>query len=152
MSTCSRTNSLWKVRLENIGAEDIVDGNPRMILGLIWTIILRFQIQVGEETIFHLSVNYSIFFFFLLMSWTPHWHHYFDISTNFIIFPFLFPFSWKINMYMIYHISLLTFFLYKAHKTLCTYINLFLGNRDQRRRGWRGRGRSQKERQGQAHF
>ena len=26
-----------KVRLENIGAEDIVDGNPRMILGLIWT-------------------------------------------------------------------------------------------------------------------
>ena len=34
-----------KVRLENIGAEDIVDGNPRMILGLIWTIILRFQIQ-----------------------------------------------------------------------------------------------------------
>ena len=36
-----------KVRLENIGAEDIVDGNPRMILGLIWTIILRFQIQVG---------------------------------------------------------------------------------------------------------
>jgi hypothetical protein len=34
------------VRLENIGAEDIVDGNPRMILGLIWTIILRFQIQV----------------------------------------------------------------------------------------------------------
>ena len=38
-----------KVRLENIGAEDIVDGNPRMILGLIWTIILRFQIQVSVE-------------------------------------------------------------------------------------------------------
>jgi spectrin beta len=34
-----------KVNLENIGAEDIVDGNPRLILGLIWTIILRFQIQ-----------------------------------------------------------------------------------------------------------
>lgn len=33
------------VTLENIGAEDIVDGNPRLILGLIWTIILRFQIQ-----------------------------------------------------------------------------------------------------------
>ena len=32
-----------KVRVENIGAEDIVDGNPRMILGLIiiWTIILQ---------------------------------------------------------------------------------------------------------------
>ena len=30
-----------QVNLENIGAEDIVDGNPRLTLGLIWTIILR---------------------------------------------------------------------------------------------------------------
>ncbi|CAH1719477.1 unnamed protein product [Chironomus riparius] len=37
-----------KVRLESIGAEDIVDCNPRLILGLIWTIILRFQIQEIE--------------------------------------------------------------------------------------------------------
>ncbi|XP_046688428.1 LOW QUALITY PROTEIN: spectrin beta chain-like [Homalodisca vitripennis] len=37
-----------KVRLESIGAQDIVDGNPRLILGLIWTIILRFQIQEIE--------------------------------------------------------------------------------------------------------
>lgn len=34
------------VHLENIGAMDIVDGNPSLTLGLIWTIILRFQIQV----------------------------------------------------------------------------------------------------------
>ncbi|XP_061385003.1 spectrin beta chain, non-erythrocytic 1 isoform X2 [Danaus plexippus] len=45
-----------KVRLESIGAEDIVDCNPRLILGLIWTIILRFQIQeieidVDEENV-----------------------------------------------------------------------------------------------------
>ncbi|KAA3676090.1 spectrin beta [Paragonimus westermani] len=33
------------VHLENVGAHDIVDGNPRLTLGLIWTIILRFQIQ-----------------------------------------------------------------------------------------------------------
>lgn len=36
------------MRLESIGAEDIVDGNPRLILGLMWTIILRFQIQEIE--------------------------------------------------------------------------------------------------------
>ena len=35
-----------KVRLESIGAEDIVDGNPRLILGLIWTIIIRFPVCV----------------------------------------------------------------------------------------------------------
>ncbi|XP_065313937.1 intermediate filament protein A-like [Gordionus sp. m RMFG-2023] len=34
-----------KVHLENIGSEDIVDGNERLILGLIWTIILRYQID-----------------------------------------------------------------------------------------------------------
>ncbi|KAM3919502.1 spectrin beta chain, erythrocytic isoform 1-T2 [Leptodactylus fuscus] len=34
-----------KVHLENIGPHDIVNGNHRLILGLIWTIILRFQIQ-----------------------------------------------------------------------------------------------------------
>ncbi|XP_060790175.1 spectrin beta chain, erythrocytic isoform X5 [Neoarius graeffei] len=42
-----------RVHLENMGSHDIVDGNHRLILGLIWTIILRFQIQdivlpVGE--------------------------------------------------------------------------------------------------------
>jgi hypothetical protein len=34
------------VHLENIGALDIADGNSSLTLGLIWTIILRFQIQV----------------------------------------------------------------------------------------------------------
>ena len=34
-----------KVKLENISAENIVEGNPRLTLGLIWTLILRFQIQ-----------------------------------------------------------------------------------------------------------
>jgi spectrin beta len=33
------------VHLENLGSHDIVDGNARLTLGLIWTIILRFQIQ-----------------------------------------------------------------------------------------------------------
>lgn len=46
-----------RVHLENLGSHDIVDGNPRLTLGLIWTIILRFQIQditieeeVNQET------------------------------------------------------------------------------------------------------
>eukprot|EP00106_Octopus_bimaculoides_P014006 XP_014781448.1 PREDICTED: spectrin beta chain-like [Octopus bimaculoides] len=40
-----------KVHLENMGAHDIVDGSARLTLGLIWTIILRFQIQdIIEET------------------------------------------------------------------------------------------------------
>ncbi|XP_033933320.1 spectrin beta chain, non-erythrocytic 1-like [Pseudochaenichthys georgianus] len=34
-----------RVHLENMGCHDIVDGNHRLTLGLIWTIILRFQIQ-----------------------------------------------------------------------------------------------------------
>lgn len=33
------------VRLVSIGAEEIVDGNLKMTLGMIWTIILRFAIQ-----------------------------------------------------------------------------------------------------------
>ena len=33
------------VKLVSIGAEEIVDGNTKMTLGLIWTIILRFAIQ-----------------------------------------------------------------------------------------------------------
>ena len=40
--------SMFQVYFENIGAEDIMDGNSRLILGLIWTIILRFQIQEIE--------------------------------------------------------------------------------------------------------
>uniref|UniRef100_G1SN11 Spectrin beta chain n=1 Tax=Oryctolagus cuniculus TaxID=9986 RepID=G1SN11_RABIT len=40
-----------RVHLENMGSHDIVDGNHRLTLGLIWTIILRFQIQdISVET------------------------------------------------------------------------------------------------------
>lgn len=36
-----------RVHLENMGSHDIVDGNHRLVLGLIWTIILRFQVRTG---------------------------------------------------------------------------------------------------------
>ncbi|KAL1991723.1 hypothetical protein VTN49DRAFT_5031 [Thermomyces lanuginosus] len=38
------------IQITNIGAEDIVDGNRKIILGLIWTLILRFTISdINEE-------------------------------------------------------------------------------------------------------
>lgn len=38
------------IQLTNIGAEDVVDGNRKIILGLIWTLILRFTIsEINEE-------------------------------------------------------------------------------------------------------
>jgi hypothetical protein len=35
------------VKLVSIGAEEIVDGNVKMTLGMIWTIILRFAIHIS---------------------------------------------------------------------------------------------------------
>jgi hypothetical protein len=35
--------------LVNIGAEDIHAGNSNIILGLIWTLILKYQISLGED-------------------------------------------------------------------------------------------------------
>ena len=37
--------------MESIGAEDIVDGIPRLIMGLMWTIILRFEIEDIQEEV-----------------------------------------------------------------------------------------------------
>jgi len=37
------------LKLVNIGPEDIHDGNKRIILGLIWSLILRYQINMGME-------------------------------------------------------------------------------------------------------
>lgn len=49
-----------KVKLVNIRPEDIVDGNRKLILGLIWTIILHFQVislaQFNRIKIFHYLV------------------------------------------------------------------------------------------------
>ena len=44
-NTLTDRNTITGVRLVSIGAEEIVDGNIKMTLGMIWTIILRFAIQ-----------------------------------------------------------------------------------------------------------
>ncbi|XP_060105160.1 spectrin beta chain, non-erythrocytic 1 isoform X3 [Heteronotia binoei] len=57
-----------RVHLENMGSHDIVDGNHRLTLGLIWTIILRFQIQdisvdhPDEKSIITYVVTYYHYF------------------------------------------------------------------------------------------
>lgn len=35
---------IFQVKLVNIRNDDITDGNPKLTLGLIWTIILHFQV------------------------------------------------------------------------------------------------------------
>jgi filamin len=36
------------LRLESIGPEDIMEGKEKLTLGMIWTLILRYQINIGE--------------------------------------------------------------------------------------------------------
>lgn len=49
-----------RVHLENLGSHDIVDGNPRLTLGLIWTIILRFQVKINFDSKVFFSLKLSI--------------------------------------------------------------------------------------------
>uniref|UniRef100_A0A8C9Y9F7 Actinin, alpha 1 n=1 Tax=Sander lucioperca TaxID=283035 RepID=A0A8C9Y9F7_SANLU len=49
------------VKLVSIGAEEIVDGNAKMTLGMIWTIILRFAIQdISVEGIGTYSIPHNL--------------------------------------------------------------------------------------------
>lgn len=48
MRTFLLSSPLFQHKLESIGGQDIVDGNGTLILGLIWTIILRFQVSLGH--------------------------------------------------------------------------------------------------------
>ena len=44
-----------EIKLVNIRGEDIVDGNPKLTLGLIWTIILHFQVGKRIHNISHFA-------------------------------------------------------------------------------------------------
>ena len=46
-------NILFQVKLVNIRSEDIVDGNPKLTLGLIWTIILHYQVRQWTMYLFY---------------------------------------------------------------------------------------------------
>ena len=39
---------VFQIKLVNIRPEDIVDGNPKLTLGLVWTIILHFQVSPAQ--------------------------------------------------------------------------------------------------------
>jgi len=36
---------IFQVKLVNISSNDIVDGNPKLTLGLVWSIILHWQVS-----------------------------------------------------------------------------------------------------------
>ena len=73
----------------SIGAEEIVDGNLKMTLGMIWTIILRFAIQdisveemtakeglllwCQRKTAPYKNVNVQNFHISFKVSWTIGW-------------------------------------------------------------------------------
>ncbi|CAH3870841.1 unnamed protein product [Pieris brassicae] len=44
-----------RIKLVNINAADLVDGRPAVVLGLIWTIILYFQIEENSRALEYLS-------------------------------------------------------------------------------------------------
>eukprot|EP00040_Diaphanoeca_grandis_P044422 m.12257 g.12257 ORF g.12257 m.12257 type:complete len:520 (-) comp9231_c0_seq1:408-1967(-) len=46
LGTCFKFMAENDVKLVNIGPEDINDGNPKLVLGLIWTLIAKFTISV----------------------------------------------------------------------------------------------------------
>ena len=57
-----------EIKLVNIRGEDIVDGNPKLTLGLIWTIILHFHVGnsytysviLGRNNLFVVLINVRI--------------------------------------------------------------------------------------------
>lgn len=48
-----------RIKLVNINPSDIVDGRPAVVLGLIWTIILYFQIEENSRILHYLNENIS---------------------------------------------------------------------------------------------
>jgi nesprin-1 len=62
LSNCNTALEFLKskrIKLVNINASDVVDGRPAVVLGLIWTIILYFQIEENTRVLEKLGTRFS---------------------------------------------------------------------------------------------
>lgn len=55
-----------RIKLVNINATDLVDGRPPVVLGLIWTIILYFQVSIAFARMIYINELLNNNFFFEL--------------------------------------------------------------------------------------
>lgn len=64
----SPPSSRSQVKLVNIRNDDITDGNPKLTLGLIWTIILHFQVSAWVAA-YEVHTFTPALLLFLLAAW-----------------------------------------------------------------------------------
>ena len=48
---------VFQIKLVNINASDVVDGKSAVVLGLIWTIILYFQVRIFVESFIYIFAS-----------------------------------------------------------------------------------------------
>ena len=62
-------NIFFQIKIVNIRSDEIVDGNPKLTLGLIWTIILHFQVSLSIVfVLFRIPFTHLDCFTFLVFS------------------------------------------------------------------------------------
>ena len=55
----------------NINSSDIVDGKPTVILGLIWTLILNFEVRLSVTSLMHYCTVTTTTFNFVYPAYFP---------------------------------------------------------------------------------
>lgn len=58
-----------QIRLVNISSDDIVNGSPKLILGLVWSIILHWQVKPAMEANTAASSGAQMSFEKKLLNW-----------------------------------------------------------------------------------
>ena len=92
-----------QVKLVNIRNDDITDGNPKLTLGLIWTIILHFQVSL----IFLTVISFSLIARFQVVHMKGELHINIQRrKINFRLSFFLFKLNFKfcIGVWLIYNV------------------------------------------------